>query len=68
VAPQCGLRPLGMATDMADDGRQRRRDELAGWRGGARPGDDEVPHGGHGEGEDETGKLTLGAGGLGPHR
>jgi hypothetical protein len=33
-----------------------------------RPGGDEVLHGGHGEGEDETGKLTLGARGSGPYR
>jgi hypothetical protein len=38
------------------------------WRGRARSGCDEVLHGGHGEGEDETGKLALGAGGSGPYR
>jgi hypothetical protein len=36
--------------------------------GGARSGSDEVLHGGHGEGEDETGNLALGAGGSGPYR
>jgi hypothetical protein len=38
------------------------------WRGRARSGCDEVLHGGHGEGEDETGKLALGAGGSGPYQ
>jgi hypothetical protein len=66
--PQRGLWPLGTAADMVDEGRQRQRSELTERRGGARPGGDEVLHGGHGEGEDETGKLTLGAGGSGPYR
>jgi hypothetical protein len=68
ASPRCGLRRPGMAADTADEGRQRRCSELTGRRGGAQPGGDEVLHGAHGEGEDETGKLALGADGSGPFR
>jgi hypothetical protein len=68
VVPWRGLRFPGAEADTADEGRQRRRGELTGRRRGAWSGGDEVLHGGHGEGEDKTGKLALGASGWGPHR